>query len=499
MGIIQKQGLRSSIFLIAGFAIGGINLLFLFPQFFSQEEIGLTRALIDSATVLSVLATAGSIPVIYKFHPFYTAHLKRKEIDLPAISLVFCIAGFILICLAGYIFKDFIIRKLGKSPLFADNFLLVYPFTFLMLMFTWMEAFGWALKKTVSTNFLKETLVRILTTLLILLTGYSIISKSVFIDLFSILYLLPVLILAGVLINTGQWHFQFKISTVTRRFKKKMLTFGMFVFGATFLNIASRTVDSFMIIGLKGLAETAVFTYAAYLVAFMDLPLRSINSIATPVISESWKERNFANIEMIYRKSTLTLLIAGLFVFMMVALNLDNLVLFLGNKWAGVKIVVLIMGVAKLVDLGAGVNGQIIATSSNWRFDFYTNVLLTLMAFPLNFFLIKQFGILGAAYSNLAALSIFNLVRFIFLYKKYKWQPYGLPHLKLILTSLVIFVAVYAIPFMYNIYVDAVFRSVLFAGIFVPAMLRMKISDDFNSSMSGIMRKMRLQRSRRSQ
>ena len=130
--------------------------------------------------------------------------------------------------------------------------------------------------------------------------------------------------------------------------------------------------------------------------------------------------------------------------------------------------------------------------------DFYTNVLLTLIAFPLNFFLIKYYGILGAAYSNLAALSIFNLVRYIFLLKKYKWQPYGLPHLKLILTSLIIFSGVYVIPFLYNFYIDAAFRSVLFAGLFVPAMLRMKISDEFNSSVESIMRKMRLKRLKRS-
>ena len=54
-----------------------------------------------------------------------------------------------------------------------------------------------------------------------------------------------------------------------------MITFGLFVFSCKLLNVASRTVDSFMIIGLKGLEKDNHFTIASYLVTFMDLPFRS--------------------------------------------------------------------------------------------------------------------------------------------------------------------------------------------------------------------------------
>lgn len=489
MGIIQKQGTRSSIFLLIGFCIGGINTIFLFPKFFTQAEYGLTRALVDTATILSVLATLGSTPVIYKFYPFYKSHTNPQKNDLPFITGLICLIGFLLICLAGYLFKDFIIRKLGKSPLFADHFYLVYPFTFLMLAYAWMEAFGWSFKKTVTTNFLKETLVRILTTVLILLVWAGLIGKESFISLFSWIYLLPVVILMFVLNRTHEWKFNFAISHVTKRFKLKMITFGLFIFGAGFLNIASRTVDTFMIIGIKGLEKTAVFTIASYLVAFMDLPVRSLTSIATPILSESWKEKNYTNIFNIYKKSTVTLLVAGLFIYSMVLLNIKNLVGFLSGDWAEVPLVVLIMGAAKLIDLGTGVNGQIIGTSSNWRFDFFTNVLLTLMAFPLNFFMITHFGIVGAAFSNLIAITIYNGVRFGFIYKKYGWQPYGFAHVKVLLVSLIIFIAVYVIPFIMNIYVDTVFRAVLFAGLFIPAMLRMNVSEEFNTTAKNMMNK----------
>ncbi len=489
MGIIQKQGTRSSIFLLIGFCIGGINTIFLFPKIFSQAEYGLTRALIDTATILSILATLGTTPVIYKFFPYYRSLTEPKKNDLPFITGAICLIGFIVICAAGYIFKDFIIRKLGKSPLFADNFFLVYPFTFFMLLFTWMEAFGWSFKKTVTTNFLRETFIRLLTTVMILMVWAGWISTMDFMHAFSFIYLLPAIVLFYVLYQTHEWKFNFRITRVTRRFKPRMIAFGLFVFGASFLNIASRTVDSFMIIGLKGLEQTAIFLIASYLTTFMDLPLRSINSIATPVIAESWKDKNHRNIFTIYQKSTITLLVAGLFIYLMVLLNIHNLTRFLGTNYAEVPMVVLIMGIAKLVDLGTGVNGQIITTSTNWRFDFFTNVLLTLLAFPLNYFLIKNFGIIGAAFSNLAAITIYNLVRFTFIYRKYGWQPYGMAHVKVLLASVAIFLAVYAIPFIMNMYVDTIVRSLLFCALFIPAMLKLKVSDELNQTAGNIWRK----------
>ncbi|MFN8248686.1 MAG: oligosaccharide flippase family protein [Ferruginibacter sp.] len=489
MGIIQKQGTRSSIFLLIGFCIGGINTVLLFPKVFTQAEYGLTRALVDTATILSVLATLGTTSVIYKFHPYYKSLTRPNQNDLSFITAMACLLGFLVICTTGFIFKDFIIRKLGKSPLFADRFYLVYPFTFLMLTYTWLEAFGWALKRTVTTNFLKETLIRVLTTILIVMVWAGFLGKEGFMNLFSLIYLFPVVILIIALVRTREWKFNFTISTVTRRFKFKMITFGLFVFGANFLNVASRTVDSFMIIGLKGLEKTAIFTIASYLVTFMDLPFRSITSIAVPVLAESWRTKNFANISSIYKKSTVTLLIVGLFIFLMVLLNINNLVTYLSKDWAEVPAVVLIMGLAKLIDLGTGVNGQIIGTSSNWRFDFFTNVLLTLMAFPLNFFLISHFGIIGAAFSNLIAISIYNLVRFGFIYKKYGWQPYGFEHIKIIAISVLVFAVVFFIPFISNIYIDTAIKSLLFTILFTSVMLWLNVSEELKSMATNLLNK----------
>ena len=83
MGIIQKQGVKSSFFIMMGFLIGAVNLLVLFPMFFSKNDQGLVRAMLDIGATLSVFCTLGTLPVIYKFYPFYNHYLGPKKKRAP--------------------------------------------------------------------------------------------------------------------------------------------------------------------------------------------------------------------------------------------------------------------------------------------------------------------------------------------------------------------------------------------------------------------------------
>jgi O-antigen/teichoic acid export membrane protein len=477
MGIIQKQGMKSSLFIMIGFVIGAFNLLVLFPLFFSKSDQGLVRAMIDIGTTLSIFCTLGSLPVVYKFYPFYNQYLGPKKNELPFITLMINLIGFGLLLLIGWQEKDFIIRKLGKSPDLAIYFNYVYPYTFFVLMFLWLEGFAWGLRKGVTTNFLKETLIRILTTLLILAFGFSFISFPTFILLFSGIYLIPVLILLYTLIQTKEFSIRnFEISYVTKRLKGRMFSFALFVFAGQFFNLLARTTDTFFIFGLRGLSDTAIFAIATYVSAILEIPQRSLTSITIPVLAESWKNKDLANIKNIYHKSVSNLLAIGLLLFGLVWLNIDNLVAFLNfisNKYGGgydeLPKLIFILGLAKLIDLGTGVNTQIIGTSNYWKFDFYTNVFYIILSIPLNYILIVNYGLEGLAFSNLIALTLYNSIRFGFLYKKFNLQPYTYRHGLFLLLSIALMFLIHLIPtannFVLNILIQSFSFGIAFYGL----------------------------------
>ena len=470
MGIIQKQGVKSSFFIMIGFLIGAVNLLVLFPIFFSKNDQGLVRAILDIGATLSVFCTLGTLPVIYKFYPFYNHYLGPKKNELPFITLIINLIGFCILLIIGWQQKDFIIRKLGKSPSLAQYFNYVYPYTFFLLIFYWLEAFAWGLRKGVYSNFLRETLIRILTTLLIIAFGLKYIDLAVFLTFFSLLYVIPSLLLLINLIKSQQFSFKsLQISSVTRRLKGKMFSFALFVFAGQFFNLLARTNDTFLIVGLRGLNDAAIFAIATYVSAILEIPQRSLNSISIPVLASSWKNKDFANIKHIYHKSVSNLLAIGLLLFGLIWLNTDNLVNFLNwvsNKEAGgydaISKLIFILGLAKLIDLATGVNSQIIGTSNFWKFDFFTNLFYILLSLPLNYYLIKNYNLEGLAYSNLIALCLYNSIRFLFLYKKFKLQPYTYKHGLFLVLSIGLILLVHQIPSVNNIVANIFLQSTIF-------------------------------------
>jgi O-antigen/teichoic acid export membrane protein len=261
-----------------------------------------------------------------------------------------------------------------------------------------------------------------------------------------------------------------------------MISFGLFIFGAQFLNLLSGTIDTFILSAKshRGLSDAAVFTIATYVVTIMEVPQRSINAITIPVLAESWKNKDMKNIRHVYSKSVSNLLIIGLAMFAVIWLSAHNLGAYLGKDFTGIENIILLIGIGKLIDLGTGANAQIIGTSDYWKVDFTMNVLYTLLALPLNYILIANYGLMGAAYSTLISLTFYNIMRFGFLWYKFKMQPYSLRSLLVVGLAFVCTLAVWCIPKNSSPVFDTIIRTISFVALFVPAIYFTNISDEIN-------------------
>jgi O-antigen/teichoic acid export membrane protein len=484
MGIIRKQSVASSIYIYIGFAIGAFNILFLFPRFFSAEEFGLTRLLMDVAMLVAMFCTLGTVPATIKFYPFYRSYLPPKKNDLPQWGLIITIIGTLLICLVTYLLKDFIIRKFGdKSPLFANYFYLIFPLTFFYAFWYLFEGSCWTLQKTVFPNFLKEVGFRLFTLLFCLLFIFNILDFNQFIHLFSTLYVIPVILLFFYLIRQHFFNFNVSLSNVTRRLLKQIVIFSLFVFTGQALNVVARTIDTIVISSqsTNGLADTAVFSIATYLITLMDVPMRGMTGIASSVIAYAWKDRDMEKIRRIYQKTALTLMIFGIGIWCIILLNSHNLVSFFGSNYHSLPMLVILIGIAKMIDLGTGLNAQILLSSKYWRMEFITAMGFVILSVVLNIYLVKRFGLLGSAYANLMAMFVYNFTRYIYIWFLFRLQPYTKANLIVVLVGAGCFLITWLIPFIRNIYVDSVIKTGVFAFLYTFFIIRLKVSEDITN------------------
>jgi O-antigen/teichoic acid export membrane protein len=451
MSTIRRQSIVSSVLIYIGFVFGAINTyLFTKEGIFTPEQYGLTRAIMITATFFYGFASFGVIGVIYKFFPYYSGNLRDEENDLLGVCLLFGLTGFALTTLAGFVFEPLVVRKFStKSALFIRYYFWVFPFLFFFQFFSLLEAYAWSLKKTILSNFLKEAGFRMSTTLLIILLIIGVIDFDLFIKLFSFLYAVSFSILLLYLISIKKFHITLKRSRATKKFWKKMATLAAFLLAGNSITIAAQSVDSFSIMSFvpngQGLAMLGVFDFSQYICSIISVPQRSVISISIPYLSEAWRNKDFETIQRMYSKSSLNLLMISLFIFLLIWLNYERTIIALNLKeiYLAGKWVVFILGLKFIIDMGTGVNQQIIGTSTFWRFEFWCGVLLLALSIPLNIILVKKIGIVGAAYSNLIAFSVYNAIRLYFLWAKFKLFPFSKRTLFVILHAVICYFVCY--------------------------------------------------------
>jgi O-antigen/teichoic acid export membrane protein len=430
MGNIRKQTIISSILVYFGFLIGLLNIYLYSSKSgpFTPEQFGLTRIFFDYAQNMFAFGALGMIPVIYKFYPYYKDNLPEEKIDLMSWAMVASLLGLLLVVFLGWYFEPrFVNIYAAKSKLVVDYYFWMVPFAIGLLFFSILEGFSWALHKSVFSNFLKETFFRIITSILILLYYTHIISFSGFVHLFAMQFGLVFLVLLIYLLRSGQLHFPLTISRVTKKFWKKMLGMQALTFGGTCIASVAATIDVFIIAGFQDLKAVGIFVFAQYAANLVQVPQRSIQAVSAGVLSRAWKDKDMKEINRIYQRSCINLLLLALFIFGNLWLNISQgiQILHIKNEYADGLSVMFILGMVRIIDAGTGLNALVINTSTFWRFDFYSGIILLAFRLPLTYLLIKNYGIIGSAFAELFAYSVYNFIRFEFLRRKFGMQPFN--------------------------------------------------------------------------
>lgn len=486
MSQIRRQSIISSLLVYIGFALGFINTyLFTKEGGFTKEEYGLVGIFIAVASLMYAIANLGMPPYINKFFPYYKHNLQPRQNDLLTWALLVSIIGFLLVTIAGVFFKDLIILKFGKnSPQFVTYYFWIFPLGLGLTIFSVLESYTWQLQRSVITIFLREIQFRLFATFLILMVFAGFIKEfDIFIKLYSFTYLAIAIILAIYLMYKKEFHFSFTLSRVTKKFYKKIITLVSFVFGGTMLYGISLIFDSVVIASVlpQGLAGVAVFTLGQYMANLIQAPQRGIIASAMGPLSQAWKDKDLSRIDNIYKQSSINQLIFALGMFCLLWLNFsDGIVTFkLQSGYLDAKWIFFFVGLYRIIDMGTGLNSQIINTSIHWRFEFFTGSILLLITLPLTYFLTKSsLGILGPPIASLISFTVYNAIRYWFLLHKYKLQPFTHKTIYTILLALATYGICYFLLNTHTGFWWMLLRSILFIVLFGEGIILLQLSKD---------------------
>lgn len=485
MSSIRRQSIISSVVIYIGFLAGLVNTYFFTRQgTFTADQYGLTTVFIAIATMMAAFGMLAMPSYVYKFYHYYNDHVPPRKNDMLTWALLVSTIGFVLVVIAGLAMKELVIKKYGtKSPLLITYYYWIFPMGLGLTIYTVLEAYTWHLGKSVVANFFREVQWRLLATLLIVLYITHIINDfSLFIKLYSFTYIGIALSLFIYLYLNNRIHFTFTPSKVTRRLLKRIITYTAFVFGGSLIFTISQVFDSFVLASVLGLETAGIFGLATVITSIIQAPQRGIVSASITHLSKAWKDKNIPLLQTIYQRSSINQLIFACAIFLLIWLNFYDAILTFKLKPAYVSAawVFFILGLTKIIDMGTGVNAQIIATSNYWKFEFVSGIILLVLMLPLTYLLTNTIGITGPAIATLISITIYNIIRIVFLWKKFKLFPFTIQSLYTILLAAACYSITYFAFLQVHGITGMVLRSFTFIALYTSGTIGMKLSPDIH-------------------
>jgi O-antigen/teichoic acid export membrane protein len=494
MSQIRKKSIISTIWIFFGFVVGGVNTyLYTHTDWFTPAQYGLTSTLIQVGSLFFAFANMGTLSFINKFFPYYEDNLEDSKNDLLGLAVCVALAGFVFSALVGFFVQPLILQKFNENArMLVDYYFWVFPIAFFMLLFQILESYSYGYHKGVLSNILRETVIRLFTLVLILLKIAGLISFNQFIILFSFQYAVVLSVLVYILVREKKFHFHITISRVTKKFRKKIVAIMALTYLVIIVAMVRQSIDNLVLASKISLAKAGIFTFATYLSTLLLAPNRSLISVTIPLLSRAWKDKNLAEIHRIYKRSSINLLLFALFAFCCIMLNYEHAVVYfrLNPEYLEGAWVFALLGIQAVIELGTGINAQIIGTSTYWRFELLTGLLLAALIIPLSYILTTRYGLIGPAIANLVSLTIYNAVRFGFLWKKFNMQPFTIKTLEVIIIAVVCYTGCYLLLDAVGGLSGLVGRTVLFSACFIALVLYRNISPDVMPVVKNIIKRL---------
>jgi O-antigen/teichoic acid export membrane protein len=335
--------------------------------------------------------------------------------------------------------------------------------------------------KSVFGNFMKEVFVRLGVTIMLVLVFFELLSLDFFLTALVALHLLRTLIMkiAAYKLRFPVLSFNFPKET------KSILIYSLLIILGGSAALILLEIDKVMINQFEQIENVAYYGVAVYIATVIIVPSRAMHQITYPLTAELLNTANYFELESLYKKSSLTLLIASGLIYIVIILNLNDLFLLLPESYRGGFFIVFLIGLAKVYDSALGNINAILYNSKYYKTVLGFGVCLALATILLNLWLIPSMGIEGAALASFIAIVLFNCIKMVFVKLKFGFLPFDKATFKIIGVLFFLYFLFAYLQFPFHPVVNILLKSIVIVVMYLGILHRFNISED----ISGILQK----------
>ena len=501
MGVIARQSIKGALANYLGVAIGFVITFFVLTRCLTEEEVGLTRVMVDAAMLFSCLAQLGTNASVVRFFPHFRTDPgydgATPHHGIFGLALLVPLAGFVVFGVLFLVFHGPLVEAYSaRSPLIADYFYLLPMLTFFALYLTVFETGASVLMRITVPRMVREVGVRLFNLAAYLLYGAGLITLPAFVWLFCGSYGVAMLLNVWYLLRITGFDLRiFKVdwSFLTRERVRGMLRYTLFM-TATVLAGNIPLVNSLFLGAKAGAALTGVYAIASYIANVVEVPYRSLGAISRPVVATAVKEGDWAEVNRLGRQVSLHQLLVSLVIFYLIWINLPALYALIPNgaAYAGGMGVVLLLGLAKVLNSSLSIGTDVLNYSHHYSRALLFIAVLTASAIVLNTKLIGLWGIAGAAAATLLSYVLYFALLLAYLWRRLGVALFSAAQLKV----LVLLAAAFGLDALWRaaltpllaagaggvlpVLADALLKSLLLGGLLMAGVYAWRVSPTLN-------------------
>lgn len=478
---LQKQALFYAIINYAGTAIGVISVLFIYPR--NLEFLGTVRYIDNVSQIFYPIMVLGASHALIKFYPALDED-RRRQLFNYSIASITVISSVIL---AAMLFFD-VIGDFKNMHLIYFAFPIAVSLAFTDLFRKQAQDMQ---KLAVPTLYEKLFPKIVLPILFLLLLNEAI---DVFESLFcyAICYVL-IFILTGIyLYRHFKPGFNYRFRTLFGEISRKdYFRYSLYAFAGSFGSLLAFRVDGIVIYNLISEEANGIFNIGVTLSSTLQIPAIGMFALYAPIVSDYLKSGNLTGLHMKYKETARLLFFIGALLFSCIFLGIENLFMLLPthDKLMLAVPVILILGFNVLINMATGFSTEIITYSKYYRFNMIAILSLIAVNVPLNLFVVysTDWGIVGIAWASFISMVLFNMLKLLFIYKKFGLLPFDHSFALLAVIFAMSGTAIYFLPDTGSPLIDLVYKTGLSLAVNIITVYKLRLVYQVNVTIDKVL------------
>jgi O-antigen/teichoic acid export membrane protein len=437
---LHKQAIFYTFINYIGTVIGIISVLFIYPQ--DLEFLGTVRYIDNISQIVYPVMVLGASHALIKFYPALNDEKKRQLFNYSIMSIT-GISVILLLCLLLF----------DLSVNFKDIrlYYLAFPIAVSLAFIDLFRKQAQDLQKLAVPTFYEKIVPKVVLPVLFLLLLGQALGQFESLVYYSICYVVMGVLTAIYVLRHYRPGFNYRFKTLFGEISRRdYFRYSLYAFAGSFGSLLAFRIDGIVIYNLISEEANGIFNIGVTLSSTLQIPAIGMFALYAPIISDYLKSGNIEALHLKYKEVARLLFFIGAILYSCIFIGIEDLFMMLPqhDKLMMSVPIILILGFNVLINMATGFNTEIITYSKYYRFNMIAILSLIALNVPLNLFVVyyTDWGITGIAWASFLSMVLFNFLKLIFIYKKFKLLPFDAKFIQLGLIFFLCGFGVYFLP-----------------------------------------------------